>query len=72
VAGSPTLSVHGRRFWETLSFDWTFKVEHLSSNPAPVMLRGSILTQTGKEGKGLFGYQVEADPSERAWSARNL
>jgi hypothetical protein len=43
------------------------KIENLSSNSG-VMARGQF-DPAGKDGQGLvFGYQIEADPTERAWS----
>ena len=43
------------------------KISHISSNSG-VMTRGQF-DATGQEGRGLvYGYQVEADPSPRAWS----
>ncbi len=43
------------------------KISHISSNSG-IMTRGQF-DPTGQGGKGLvYGYQVEADPSPRAWS----
>jgi len=43
------------------------KIEDLASNSG-VMARGQY-DSAGKDGKGLvFGYQIEADPTDRAWS----
>jgi hypothetical protein len=43
------------------------KIENLSSNSG-IMARGQY-DPAGREGKGLvFGYQIEADPTDRAWS----
>ena len=43
------------------------KISHLSSNSG-IMTRGQF-DPAGQGGKGLvYGYQVEADPSSRAWS----
>lgn len=43
------------------------KIEDLSSNSG-IMVRGQF-DPAAREGKGLvFGYQIEADPTERAWS----
>lgn len=43
------------------------KIEDLSSNSG-IMVRGQF-DPTARDGQGLvFGYQIEADPTERAWS----
>lgn len=43
------------------------KISHISSNSG-IMTRGQY-NAAGQEGRGLvYGYQVEADPSPRAWS----
>lgn len=43
------------------------KISHISSNSG-IMTRGQF-DSAGQEGRGLvYGYQVEADPSPRAWS----
>ncbi|MCL6258033.1 DUF1080 domain-containing protein [Aquiflexum sp. TKW24L] len=43
------------------------KIEDLSTNSG-IMTRGQF-DPAGKDGKGLvFGYQIEADPTDRAWS----
>lgn len=48
-------------------FEVDLKIEDLSSNSG-VMVRGQF-DPAARDGKGLvFGYQIEADPTERAWS----
>jgi hypothetical protein len=55
--------------WEYGDFilELDLKIEDFSSNSG-IMVRGQFDPQA-KDGKGLvFGYQIEADPTDRAWS----
>ena len=68
VAGSPNTFLITEEIFGDFILELDLKVAHLSSNSG-VMARGQF-DPNGKGGKGLvFGYQVEADPGERAWSA---
>lgn len=68
VAGSPNTFLITEETFGDFILELDLKVEHTTSNSG-VMARGQY-DPAGKEGKGLvFGYQIEADPSERAWSA---
>jgi len=63
----------GDFFGKTLSLNWTLRLEHLSSKFRRNGSR-SIWPKWVKKEKDLFFFfgglpQVEADPSERAWSA---
>src|SRR5690606_13317828 len=54
--------------YEDFILELEIKVDHESSNSG-VMVRGQYDPE-GKEGQGrVYGYQVELDPLERAWSA---
>ena len=68
VAGSPNTFLITEESYGDFILELDLKVEHVSSNSG-IMARGQFDPQA-REGKGLvFGYQIEADPSERAWSA---
>jgi hypothetical protein len=68
VAGSPNTFLITEETFGDFILELELKVEHTSSNSG-IMARGQFDPQA-REGKGLvFGYQIEADPSERAWSA---
>lgn len=67
VAGSPNTFLITEKIYSDYILELDLKVEHESSNSG-VMTRGQF-DPAAREGKGLvFGYQIEADPSERAWS----
>src|SRR5690606_23776661 len=67
VAGSPNTFLIAEETYGDYILELELKIEHLSSN-AGVMTRGQF-DPAARDGKGLvFGYQIEADPSERAWS----
>ncbi|TXE13559.1 DUF1080 domain-containing protein [Algoriphagus aquimarinus] len=67
VAGSPNTFLITEETYGDFILELDLKIEHLSSNSG-VMARGQY-DPAAKDGKGLvFGYQIEADPSERAWS----
>jgi hypothetical protein len=67
VAGSPNTFLITEETYGDYILELDLKIEHLSSNSG-VMTRGQF-DPAARDGKGLvFGYQIEADPSERAWS----
>ncbi len=67
VAGSPNTFLITEEIFGDFILELDLKVEHLSSNSG-VMARGQY-DPAGRDGKGLvYGYQIEADPSARAWS----
>ncbi|GAB3225244.1 DUF1080 domain-containing protein [Algoriphagus aestuariicola] len=68
VAGSPNTFLITEETFGDFILELDLKVEHSTSNSG-VMARGQY-DPAARDGKGLvFGYQIEADPSERAWSA---
>ena len=68
VAGSPNTFLITEETFGDFILELELKVEHVSSNSG-VMARGQF-DPDGRDGKGLvYGYQIEADPTERAWSA---
>ncbi|HCX77662.1 MAG TPA: DUF1080 domain-containing protein, partial [Algoriphagus sp.] len=68
VAGSPNTFLITEDTFGDFILELELKVEHGSSNSG-VMARGQF-DPNGRDGKGLvYGYQIEADPTERAWSA---
>ena len=68
VAGSPNTFLITEDTFGDFILELELKVEHVSSNSG-VMARGQF-DPNGRDGKGLvYGYQIEADPTERAWSA---
>ncbi|MEB2783931.1 3-keto-disaccharide hydrolase [Algoriphagus persicinus] len=67
VAGSPNTFLITEETYGDYIMELDLKIEHLSSNSG-VMVRGQF-DPAARDGKGLvYGYQIEADPSERAWS----
>lgn len=67
VAGSPNTFLITEETYGDYILELDLKIEHLSSNSG-VMARGQY-DPAARDGKGLvYGYQIEADPSERAWS----
>ncbi len=67
VAGSPNTFLVADGMFTDFILELDLKVEHTTSNSG-VMARGQF-DPAAREGQGLvFGYQIEADPSERAWS----
>ncbi len=67
VAGSPNTFLITEETYGDFILELELKVEHLSSNSG-VMARGQY-DPNGRDGEGLvYGYQIEADPTERAWS----
>ncbi|MDR7130766.1 hypothetical protein J2X69_003123 [Algoriphagus sp. 4150] len=67
VAGSPNTFLITEETYGDFILELDLKISHLSSNSG-VMARGQY-DPAGRDGQGLvFGYQIEADPSERAWS----
>ncbi len=67
VADSPNTFLITEETYGDFILELDLKVEHLSSNSG-VMARGQY-DPNERDGKGLvYGYQVEADPSDRAWS----
>jgi hypothetical protein len=67
VADSPNTFLITEETYGDYILELDLKIEHLSSNSG-VMTRGQF-DPAARDGKGLvYGYQIEADPSERAWS----
>ncbi|MDO8965865.1 DUF1080 domain-containing protein [Algoriphagus sp.] len=67
VAGSPNTFLITEATYGDFILELDLKVEDVTSNSG-VMARGQF-DPAAREGKGLvFGYQIEADPTERAWS----
>ncbi len=68
VANTPNTFLISDQQYEDFILELEIKVDHESSNSG-VMVRGQYDPE-GKEGQGrVYGYQVELDPLERAWSA---
>ncbi|MDF2159262.1 DUF1080 domain-containing protein [Algoriphagus sp. CAU 1675] len=68
VAGSPNTFLITEETFGDFILELDLKVEHVSSNSG-IMARGQF-DPNGRDGKGLvYGYQIEADPTDRAWSA---
>lgn len=68
VANTPNTFLISDEQYSDFILELEIKVEHESSNSG-VMVRGQY-DPDGKEGQGrVYGYQVELDPLERAWSA---
>lgn len=68
VAGSPNTFLITEETYGDYILELDLKVENLTSNSG-IMARGQF-DPAARDGNGLvYGYQVEADPSERAWSA---
>jgi hypothetical protein len=66
-AYTPNTFLITEREYEDFILELDLKIEDISSNSG-IMVRGQFDPQA-KDGKGLvFGYQIEADPKERAWS----
>jgi hypothetical protein len=67
VAGSPNTFLITEATYGDFILELDLKIEDLTSNSG-VMARGQY-DPTERDGKGLvFGYQIEADPTDRAWS----
>ncbi|HSF56184.1 MAG TPA: DUF1080 domain-containing protein, partial [Algoriphagus sp.] len=65
--GSPNTFLVTEEKYGDFILELELKVEDLTSNSG-VMVRGQF-DPAARDGKGLvFGYQIEADPSERAWT----
>ncbi|HLT08670.1 MAG TPA: DUF1080 domain-containing protein [Cyclobacteriaceae bacterium] len=68
VANTPNTFLISDQQYDDFILELEIKVEHESSNSG-VMVRGQY-DPNGKDGQGrVYGYQVELDPLERAWSA---
>lgn len=68
VADSPNTFLITEDLFGDFILELELKIEHLSSNSG-IMARGQF-DPAARDGNGLvYGYQIEADPSERAWSA---
>jgi len=66
-ANTPNTFLITEQEYSDFILELDLKIEDHSSNSG-IMVRGQF-DPTAKEGKGLvFGYQIEADPTERAWS----
>ncbi|RAI94129.1 3-keto-disaccharide hydrolase [Algoriphagus yeomjeoni] len=67
VADSPNTFLITEETYGDFILELDLKIEHSSSNSG-VMARGQF-DPAARDGNGLvYGYQIEADPSERAWS----
>ncbi len=67
VAGSPNTFLITEASYGDFILELDLKIEDITSNSG-VMARGQF-DPAARDGKGLvFGYQIEADPTERAWS----
>ncbi|HSI76999.1 MAG TPA: DUF1080 domain-containing protein [Lunatimonas sp.] len=67
VANTPNSFLVTEKEFKDFILELEIKVEHESSNSG-VMVRGQH-DPAARDGKGrVFGYQVETDPKERAWS----
>lgn len=67
VANTPNTFLITEELYTDYILELELKIEHLSSNSG-VMARGQF-DPAARNGEGrVFGYQIEADPSERAWS----
>ena len=67
VAGSPNTFLITEVTYGDFILELDLKIEDLTSNSG-VMARGQF-DPAKRDGKGLvFGYQIEADPTDRAWS----
>lgn len=67
VAGSPNTFLITEATYGDFILELDLKIEDLTSNSG-VMARGQY-DPAERDGKGLvFGYQIEADPTDRAWS----
>lgn len=67
VANTPNTFLITESDYSDFILELELKIEDLSSNSG-VMVRGQF-DPVAREGKGLvYGYQIEADPSPRAWS----
>ncbi|MCS5489721.1 3-keto-disaccharide hydrolase [Algoriphagus limi] len=67
VEGSPNTFLITEEMFGDFILELELKVEHISSNSG-IMARGQF-DPAARDGKGLvYGYQIEADPTDRAWS----
>jgi len=67
VANTPNSFLVTEKEYKDFILELEIKVEHESSNSG-VMVRGQYDPEA-RDGKGrVFGYQIETDPKERAWS----
>ncbi len=67
VAGSPNTFLITEATYGDFILELDLKIEDLTSNSG-VMARGQF-DPAARDGQGLvFGYQIEADPTDRAWS----
>lgn len=67
VAGSPNTFLITEATYGDFILELDLKIEDITSNSG-VMARGQF-DPAARDGQGLvFGYQIEADPTERAWS----
>ncbi|NVK49431.1 MAG: DUF1080 domain-containing protein [Cyclobacteriaceae bacterium] len=65
--GSPNTFLITEEIFGDFILELELKVEHISSNSG-IMARGQF-DPAARDGKGLvYGYQIEADPTDRAWS----
>ncbi|MCH7409295.1 DUF1080 domain-containing protein [Belliella sp. DSM 111904] len=67
VYGTPNTFLITEETFEDFILEFELKINHISSNSG-AMIRGQF-DEAARDGQGLvYGYQIEADPSERAWS----
>lgn len=65
--GTPNTFLVTEQLYEDFILEFDLKINHISSNSG-VMIRGQLDSEA-RDGNGLvYGYQIEADPTERAWS----
>ncbi|SFH10760.1 protein of unknown function [Algoriphagus hitonicola] len=68
VAGSPNTFLISEESYGDFVLELELKVEHETSNSG-IMARGQFDPEA-RDGNGLvYGYQIEADPTDRGWSA---
>ena len=65
--GTPNTFLVTEKLYDDFILEFDLKINHISSNSG-VMIRGQFDPEAG-DGNGLvYGYQIEADPTDRAWS----
>ena len=65
--GTPNTFLVTEQLYDDFILEFDLKINHISSNSG-VMIRGQFDPEA-MDGNGLvYGYQIEADPTDRAWS----
>jgi hypothetical protein len=65
--GTPNTFLVTEQLYDDFILEFDLKINHISSNSG-VMIRGQFDPEAN-DGNGLvYGYQIEADPTDRAWS----